>query len=163
MPPPPLPADSPYDFLKDPRYQGASVPKTESLKSTLERVRPYWEGEIVPHLKAGGPIRWIGTRSQIKHMAKELGLHGHIYYAPPAKGFEYIQSLLGHTAGASPVRGAIRLAGPTPLGTVKRGQIVEITLTPGRSWRRTLDWLTAELRGRGYGAVTVTQLEHDKA
>ena len=119
--------------------------------------------EAVPHLKAGGPIRWIGTRSQIKHMAKELGLHGHIYYAPPAKGFEYIQSLLGHTAGASPVRGAIRLAGPTPLGTVKRGQIVEITLTPGRSWRRTLDWLTAELRGRGYGAVTVTQLEHDKA
>ena len=53
VPPPPLPDDSPYDFTKDRRYAGKAIPRTESLKTTLERVLPYWTGEIAPKLTAG--------------------------------------------------------------------------------------------------------------
>ena len=44
VPPPPLAPGGPYDFSHDRRYAGVTVPATESLKSTLERVRPYWDG-----------------------------------------------------------------------------------------------------------------------
>ena len=46
IPPPPLAPGGAYDFAHDRRYAGVDVPATETLKSTLERVRPYWQGEI---------------------------------------------------------------------------------------------------------------------
>ena len=48
IPPPPLPADSPYFVGGDRRYAGIDVPATESLKDTIERVLPYFEAEIAP-------------------------------------------------------------------------------------------------------------------
>jgi 2,3-bisphosphoglycerate-dependent phosphoglycerate mutase len=56
VPPPPLPADSEFDFRKDRRYAGADIPSTESLKTTLERVEPYWRAEIAPKLAAGETV-----------------------------------------------------------------------------------------------------------
>ena len=50
IPPPPLEAGSPYDFHNDRRYAGAPIPDTESLKTTLVRVLPYWTAEIAPKL-----------------------------------------------------------------------------------------------------------------
>src|SRR5262249_28812633 len=52
-PPPPLAPGGEFDFSADRRYAGAVLPDTESLKTTLERVQPYWEGEIAPHLRRG--------------------------------------------------------------------------------------------------------------
>lgn len=56
VPPPPLAAGGEYDFGRDRRYAGAAVPDTESLKTTLERVKPYWDTAIAPHLVAGETI-----------------------------------------------------------------------------------------------------------
>src|SRR3982750_277427 len=56
IPPPPLDAASEFDFAKDRRYAGAVLPSTESLKTTLDRVLPYWQSEIVPHLRAGEKV-----------------------------------------------------------------------------------------------------------
>ena len=53
IPPPPLDDASAFPSLMDRRYAGIDVPKTESLKITLERVQPYWEAEMVPALKSG--------------------------------------------------------------------------------------------------------------
>ena len=53
IPPPELPADSPYDVAKDRRYAGIPVPRTESLKDTIARAVPYYEREIAPALSAG--------------------------------------------------------------------------------------------------------------
>ena len=41
------------------RYASLSpeeIPDTESLATTLERVLPYWEKEIVPDIKAGKKV-----------------------------------------------------------------------------------------------------------
>src|SRR3990167_314994 len=48
IPPPPLEAGSEWDFGKDARYAGQPIPDTESLKTTLDRVQPYWDAEIAP-------------------------------------------------------------------------------------------------------------------
>ena len=54
MPPPPLEAGGEFEFSKDRRYAGiASLPRTESLKTTLERVLVYWNETISPDLRAG--------------------------------------------------------------------------------------------------------------
>src|ERR1700744_2376384 len=53
VPPPPLAPGGEFDFAGDRRYAGLDIPATESLKTTLDRVEPYWEQEIAPRLKAG--------------------------------------------------------------------------------------------------------------
>src|SRR5512137_2413557 len=55
--PPPLLDEADERFPgHDPRYAGLKpeeLPRTESLKITLERVLPYWHETIVPDLRAG--------------------------------------------------------------------------------------------------------------
>jgi 2,3-bisphosphoglycerate-dependent phosphoglycerate mutase len=72
VPPPPLGADSPYDFKGDRRYAGAPLPDTESLKTTLDRVLPSWNGVIVPSLKAGDTVLVAAHGNSIRAIIKSL-------------------------------------------------------------------------------------------
>src|SRR6478736_1460839 len=56
IPPPLLPADSPYDVSRDRRYAGIQVPDTESLKDTIARAVPYYQAEVEPALRAGKTV-----------------------------------------------------------------------------------------------------------
>lgn len=59
IPPPPLQADDPRHPRFEARYAGiapAQLPAAESLKDTLARVRPYWENEIAPQIRAGRQV-----------------------------------------------------------------------------------------------------------
>ena len=77
VPPPPLPPGSEFDFSKDRRYAGVTLPATESLKDTLERVQPYWEGEIVPRLAAGETLLIAAHGNSLRAIVKLLfGLDG---------------------------------------------------------------------------------------
>ncbi|WP_374574619.1 2,3-diphosphoglycerate-dependent phosphoglycerate mutase [Phenylobacterium sp.] len=71
-PPPPLAHGGEFDFSKDRRYAGAVLPDTESLKTTLDRVRPYWEGEIAPHLKAGETLLVAAHGNSLRAIVKLL-------------------------------------------------------------------------------------------
>jgi 2,3-bisphosphoglycerate-dependent phosphoglycerate mutase len=71
-PPPPLEAGSPYDLSTDRRYAGISVPATESLKLTLERVLPYWQGDIAPKLAAGQNILVAAHGNSLRAIVKHL-------------------------------------------------------------------------------------------
>ena len=99
----------------------------------------------------------MGTRSQVKRLGRDLGVTGHIYYEAPAKGFTYTQNLLAHTAGASAVRGQIRLAGTGPIGHIDRGDIIQVTLTES-SWRDRLAALCSQLHARHLRAVPADDL-----
>ncbi len=72
VPPPPLEASSPYNFNNDRRYAGASLPDTESLKTTLERVMPFWTGAIVPALKVGDTVLVAAHGNSIRAIIKSL-------------------------------------------------------------------------------------------
>ncbi|MBI2261383.1 MAG: 2,3-bisphosphoglycerate-dependent phosphoglycerate mutase [Caulobacterales bacterium] len=72
VPPPPLPPGGEYDFTADPRYAGQAIPDTESLKTTLERVQPYWDAEIAPRLKAGDDLLIAAHGNSLRAIVKLL-------------------------------------------------------------------------------------------
>ncbi len=72
IPPPPLAPGGEFDFSADRRYAGAVLPDTESLKTTLDRVRPYWEAEIAPKLKAGETILVAAHGNSLRAIVKLL-------------------------------------------------------------------------------------------
>ncbi len=72
IPPPPLAPGGEFDFSKDRRYAGATLPDTESLKTTLERVQPYWNAEIVPCLKRGETLLVAAHGNSLRAIVKLL-------------------------------------------------------------------------------------------
>jgi 2,3-bisphosphoglycerate-dependent phosphoglycerate mutase len=72
VPPPPLEPGSEFDFASDPRYAGAVLPQTESLKTTLERVLPYWQDEIAPKLATGEDLLIAAHGNSLRAIIKHL-------------------------------------------------------------------------------------------
>ena len=72
VPPPPLPAGSPYDVSADRRYTAVSVPASESLKDTIARVLPYYEAEIAPRLADGQHIIVSAHGNSLRALVKHL-------------------------------------------------------------------------------------------
>ena len=72
IPPPPLEPGGEYDFASERRYANAQVPDTESLKTTLERVQPYWEEAIAPHLRRGETILVAAHGNSLRAIVKQL-------------------------------------------------------------------------------------------
>ena len=72
IPPPPLEAGSEWDFNADPRYAGQTIPDTESLKTTLDRVLPYWNEAIAPRLKAGEDVLIAAHGNSLRAIVKHL-------------------------------------------------------------------------------------------
>ncbi len=78
IPPPPLEAGGPYDFAADRRYRGVVPPATESLKTTLERVLPYWTSAIAPKLSSGQCVLIAAHGNSLRAIVK------HLYGVPDA-------------------------------------------------------------------------------
>ena len=72
IPPPELAPGGEYDFSKDRRYAGKDLPATESLKTTLVRVLPYWDAAIAPKLKAGETILVAAHGNSLRAIVKHL-------------------------------------------------------------------------------------------
>ena len=72
VPPPPLEPGGEYDFHKDRRYFGIDIPDTESLKTTLDRVQPYWEEEIEPELMVGETLLIAAHGNSLRAIVKLL-------------------------------------------------------------------------------------------
>jgi 2,3-bisphosphoglycerate-dependent phosphoglycerate mutase len=72
IPPPDMVAGGEFDLSKDRRYQGLNIPNTESLKTTLDRVLPYWDSEIAPKLKAGENIVIAAHGNSLRAIVKHL-------------------------------------------------------------------------------------------
>jgi 2,3-bisphosphoglycerate-dependent phosphoglycerate mutase len=72
-PPPPLDPDDERHPSHDPRYAGISgLPATESLAMTLDRVRPCWEAEIEPHIRAGRNVLIAAHGNSLRALVKML-------------------------------------------------------------------------------------------
>lgn len=71
-PPPAMEAGSQYDPGADPRYDGIEVPATESLKTTIERVLPYWQSAILPVLAKGETVIISAHGNSLRALVKHL-------------------------------------------------------------------------------------------
>ncbi|QDH72284.1 2,3-diphosphoglycerate-dependent phosphoglycerate mutase [Brevundimonas sp. M20] len=72
IPPPPLAPGGEWDFTTDPRYAGKAIPDTESLKTTLDRVLPYWDADIAPRLRAGEDVLIAAHGNSLRAIVKHL-------------------------------------------------------------------------------------------
>ncbi len=75
VPPTPLAADDARSPLQDPRYAGIDpkdLPLTESLKDTVERILPYWEGSIAAALKEHDDIIVAAHGNSLRGIIKVL-------------------------------------------------------------------------------------------
>jgi 2,3-bisphosphoglycerate-dependent phosphoglycerate mutase len=74
-PPPALSPDSPMNPQKDAAYAHLSSeaqPLFESLKSTIDRVIPFWNEEIAPPLKAGKNILIVAHGNSLRGLVKHV-------------------------------------------------------------------------------------------
>ncbi len=72
VPPPDQTPGGEYDFAADRRYAGITPPASESLKTTLERVLPYWTAEIEPRLAAGETLLVAAHGNSLRSIVKHL-------------------------------------------------------------------------------------------
>ena len=72
VPPPDLEPGSQFDLGKDPRYAGIPIPRTESLKLTIDRVLPYWESAIRPVLASGKTVIVSAHGNSLRALVKHL-------------------------------------------------------------------------------------------
>lgn len=72
IPPPAMDAGGAFDLTNDRRYAGIAIPNTESLKDTIARVLPYWEGRIAPALKDGQRVLISAHGNSLRALVKHL-------------------------------------------------------------------------------------------
>lgn len=74
IPPPTVDRSSEHHPSNDPRYAGFEFDDdfTESLSTTLDRVLPYWEENIVPQIKAGKNVVIAAHGNSLRALVKHL-------------------------------------------------------------------------------------------
>src|SRR4051794_16527397 len=136
----------------------ASIAMTQAPSTSTVSVVARYGSDVVPQLKPGGPVRWIGTPMQLHKAAKGMRLHGHLYYTVPGKGFTLGQALLAHTVHGSAVAPAVSFTPGTDLRSLKRGQIVRVTVPGTAGWQGQLASFVIQLHEQGLHAVPAAQL-----
>jgi 2,3-bisphosphoglycerate-dependent phosphoglycerate mutase len=74
-PPPPLDHDDPRHPGHDPRYREVdptALPACESLRDTVARFVPYWEGTIAPDVRAGKKVLVVAHGNSLRALVKHL-------------------------------------------------------------------------------------------
>jgi 2,3-bisphosphoglycerate-dependent phosphoglycerate mutase len=78
VPPPPLADDDEFSQVGDPRYTDLmrdgvdEMPRTECLKDVIARLLPYWDGGIVPDLRAGHTVLIAAHGNSLRAIVKHL-------------------------------------------------------------------------------------------
>ncbi|MEK9659969.1 MAG: 2,3-diphosphoglycerate-dependent phosphoglycerate mutase [Chloroflexota bacterium] len=75
VPPPALTADDERHPSRDRRYAGlkaSELPLTESLKDTVTRFLPYWNGTLAPQIKAGKRVLIVAHGNSLRALVKHL-------------------------------------------------------------------------------------------
>lgn len=73
--PDPIPEDDPRNPKFDPRYKEVpdrELPRTESLKNTIERILPYWKETIFPSLTTADQILVVAHGNSLRGIIKYL-------------------------------------------------------------------------------------------
>jgi len=75
IPPPELEDGDPRLPTSDPRYAGLDpkvLPRTESLKTTIDRVMPIWHDRIVPEIRDGRRVLIAAHGNSLRALVKYL-------------------------------------------------------------------------------------------
>jgi len=122
--------------------------------------------ELLPEVPGSAPLRWERTRGVLRSQARALGLlHHRFYYLQPRGGLSVGQLVLGCTAGAIPVKGALRLSatGRLPQRRMRAGDVLVVELGGSSASVLGLERIVAWLGSSGLGAEPLTSLTRSPA
>jgi hypothetical protein len=116
--------------------------------------------ELLPEVPASALFRWVKTRATLHSQARALGLHRHYYYLEPRGGLSVGQLVLGRTAGATPVKGALRMGAnaPLPQRPARAGDVIVVEAGGSPAALGGLDRIVSWLAARGLGVEPLSSL-----
>jgi len=109
--------------------------------------------ELLPEVRPGPLFHWVRTRGTLRSQARALGLHRGFYYLEPPGGLSVGQLVLARTAGATPVKGALRIhaASAPPQRSMRAGDVIVVEAggSPAsvRGLVRIVSWLASSRLG----------------
>lgn len=73
-PPPPIDPDNEWAQTHDPRYEniGGHVPATESLKTVIDRMLPYWHSDVATDVAVGHTTLVVAHGNSLRGLVKHL-------------------------------------------------------------------------------------------
>lgn len=111
--------------------------------------------QLLPEVVPGSALfRWFLTRHTLRSQARALGLRHKFYFLQPGGGLTVGQMVLARTAGAIPVKGALRLnAGEAlPQRRTRAGDVLVITVDGSTSSVLGLERIVSSLGSDRLGA-----------
>jgi UDP-N-acetylglucosamine:LPS N-acetylglucosamine transferase len=106
--------------------------------------------QLLPQIPSSKLFQWVRTRGMLRSQARALGLGHRFYFLAPRGGPDVGQLVLARSAGATPVRGALRLSAtdPLPHRTMRAGDVVVVELggSPASvaGLERIVSWLASQ-------------------
>jgi processive 1,2-diacylglycerol beta-glucosyltransferase len=129
-------------------------------RSTIAVLRSLHD-ELLPEVPAGRSVlRWVRTRGALRAQASALGLRHRFYFLEPSGGMTVGQMVLAGTAGAEPVKGALRLdaTGRLPQRHTRAGDVVVIGVNGSAASVRGVERIAAALEDEGLPPESLTSL-----
>jgi len=129
-------------------------------RTTISEVHSLGD-QMLPEVVPGSALfRWLLTRHTLRTQAHALGLSHKFYFLQPAGGLTVGQLVLARTAGAIPVKGALRLnaTGALPQGRTRAGDVLVVTVDGSASSVRGVERIVSSLGGAGLGAEPLSWL-----
>jgi UDP-N-acetylglucosamine:LPS N-acetylglucosamine transferase len=116
--------------------------------------------ELLPEVPGSALFRWVKTRSTLHSQARALGLRHHYYYLEPRGGLSVGQLVLARTAGATPVKGALRLSATDrlPQRPMRAGDVIVVELGGSAASLAGLDRIVSWLASGGLGVEPLSAL-----
>jgi UDP-N-acetylglucosamine:LPS N-acetylglucosamine transferase len=138
----------------------AAVPS----RARISRVRSLGD-ELLPEVPASAALRWLRTRGTLGSQARALGLHRGFFYLRPRGGLSVGQLILARTAGATPVKGAIRISATRglPARQPRAGDVVVVELDGSGASLAGLERIVGTLSSEGLRPEPLGSLERSPA
>jgi processive 1,2-diacylglycerol beta-glucosyltransferase len=110
--------------------------------------------QLLPEVPSPRLFHWVRTRGVLRSQARALGLHHSFYYLRPQGGLSLGQLVLARTAGAFPVKGALRMSATSrlPQRPMRAGDVLVVALDGSPASVLGLERIVAWLGSSGLGA-----------
>jgi UDP-N-acetylglucosamine:LPS N-acetylglucosamine transferase len=121
--------------------------------------------ELLPELPSSSSfLHWMSARGTLRAQARALGLHRRFYFLEPGSGLTVGQLLLARTAGATPVKGTLRLSarGPLPQRPLRAGDVLVVGVDGSGASVRGVESLVSRLRVERLSAESLAALTRSR-
>jgi processive 1,2-diacylglycerol beta-glucosyltransferase len=133
----------------------AGVPSRQRIRQLAS-----FGDELLPEIRGGALFHWVRTRGTLRSQARALGLGRGFYYLQPPGGLSVGQLVLARTAGATPVKGALRLyaTGSLPQRSMRAGDVIVVEAGGSPASARGLARMVSRLAAEGLGVEPLAAL-----